>query len=35
MEAMMGAEVAGDSGPDLCTLARTLVNDPRSPLAAV
>ena len=34
-EAITGAEVAGDSGPDFCALARTLVNDLRSPLAAV
>jgi hypothetical protein len=35
VEAITGVEVAGDSGPDFCTLARTLVNDLRSPLAAV
>ena len=35
MEAITGAEVAGDSGHNLCALARTLVNDVRSPLAAV
>jgi hypothetical protein len=35
MEAITGAEVAGDSDPDFCALARTLVNDLRSPLAAV
>jgi len=35
MEAITRAEVAGDSGLDLYALARTLVNDLRSPLAAV
>ena len=35
MEAITGAEVASDSGRDFCALARTLVNDLRSPLAAV
>ena len=35
MEAITGAEVACDSGPDFCALARTSVNDLRSPLAAV
>jgi len=35
MEAIRRAEVASDSGPDFCALARTLVNDLRSPLAAV
>jgi hypothetical protein len=33
MEAITGAEVAGNSGPDFCDLARTLVNDLRSPLS--
>jgi hypothetical protein len=32
MEAIAGAEVADDSGPDLCALAHTLVNDLRSSL---
>ena len=35
MEAITGAEVASDSGRDFCALARTLVNDLRSHLAAV
>ena len=35
MEAITGAQVADDSGPDLCALAHTLVNDLRNSLAAV
>jgi len=35
MEGTTSAEVADDLSHDLCALARTLVNDLRSPLAAV
>ena len=35
METITGAEGAGDSDHDFCALARTLVNNLRSPLAAV